>query len=321
VTNSGKVVAAIIVVIGAGLISRPWLERLSGGDERLAYFERGKAHAPRVLQEIAPLPGVLRESSGLAVSRTQPGVIWSHNDSGNTPTLYAIDLKARLLATVRVADARADDWEDIAAGPCPVGEAGSCLYIADTGNNDLTRDVLAIYVIAEPTIAGADPMEPLVARARSLRFRYPGASEDTEALVVLPNGDLTLVSKGRTPIISFFGIPGADVAKGLASGVVLTASNQGDTGIAPDQKLGRWVTSAAMSPDGRTLAVRTYSEIFFYAAENGAQGLRWRDLKQPCFLGETEPQGEAIDYLDDETLLLGSETSQGRQGVLHRVQC
>jgi hypothetical protein len=76
-----------------------------------------------------------------------------------------------------------------------------------------------------------------------------------------------------------------------------------------------------MSPDGRTLAVRTYSEIFFYTAENGAQRLRWRDLKRPCFVGEIEPQGEAIDYLDNETLVLGSETSQGRPGVLHRVQC
>ncbi len=55
---------------------------------------------------------------------------------------------------------------------------------------------------------------------------------------------------------------------------------------------------------------RTHSEIFFYAAETGpstALGAhpprpRWRNLKRPCFLGEVEPQGEAIDYLDDTTL-------------------
>src|SRR5512134_1710243 len=119
-------------------MARPWLTRQSG-DARLAYFERGRAYAPRVLEEIAPLPDVLRESSGLALSKTQPGVIWSHNDSGDTPTLYAIDLKARLLATVMVDNAVAQDWEDIAAGPCPLGEGGSCLYIADTGNNGLER--------------------------------------------------------------------------------------------------------------------------------------------------------------------------------------
>jgi hypothetical protein len=320
VTSSGRVVAAIVVVFAVGLMSRA-CTRQSSGEARLAYFERGRAYAPRVLEEIAPLPDVLRESSGLAISKTQPGVIWSHNDSGDRPTLYAIDLKARLLATVVVDDAVAQDWEDIAAGPCPPGEGGSCLYVADTGNNSLERKVLAIYVMAEPLIAGANPTQPLVARARSFQFRYPGQPEDTEALAVLPNGDLTLVSKGRTPAIAFFSIPAADVAKGLASGVVVTASNQGDAGIAPDQNLGRWVTSAAVSPDGKTLAVRTYSEIFFYAAENGPQGVRWRDLKRPCFLGDTEPQGEAIDYLDDRTLVIGSETTPGHPGVLHRVQC
>jgi hypothetical protein len=321
VTSSGKVVVVIVVALGVGLISRAWLTRQSSGDARQAYFERGRAHAPRVLEEIAPLPDVLRESSGLAFSKTQPGVIWSHNDSGDRPTLFAIDLKARVLATVLVDHAVAQDWEDIAAGPCPLGEGGSCLYIADTGNNGLERNVLAIYVVAEPPIAGANPAQPLVARARSFQFRYPGQPEDTEALAVLPNRDVTLVSKGRTPAISFFSIPAAEVARGLTSGDVLTASNQGDTGIAPDQNLGRWVTSAAVSPDGKTLAVRTYSEIFFYAAENGPQGVRWRDLKRPCFLGDTEPQGEAIDYLDDRTLVIGSETTPGHPGVLHRVQC
>ncbi len=76
-----------------------------------------------------------------------------------------------------------------------------------------------------------------------------------------------------------------------------------------------------MSPDGITLAVRTYSEIFFYAAENGPstalgqpQGHRWRDLKRPCFLGETEPQGEAIDFLDEKTLVLAPKPHKADAG-------
>ena len=158
-------------------------------------------------------------------------------------------------------------------------------------------------------------------KARSLRFRYPTGPEDTEAIAVLPNGDVTVVTKGRTPTIGFFGFTRADIVKALMSKEVLTATAEGNSGIAPDQGLGRWVTAAAMSPDGKTLAVRTYSEIFFYALEGTAQGDRWRDLHKPCFLGEVEPQGEAMDYLDDKTLILGSETSQGRPGVLHRVQC
>jgi len=323
VNRTAKVVLAFVLIAGAGVALRPRIELLLASRARSAYFERGKAYAPRVLEAIAPLPPELREASGLAVSRTQPGVLWAHNDSGDAATLYAIDLKGQLLAKVAVANAVARDWEDITYGTCPDDRAAGqqCLYIADTGNNDRSRDVLTIFVVVEPMIGGADRSHPRVVSARSFRYRYPGPPEDAEAIAILPDGDVTIVTKGRTPTISFFGFSKADIAKALTSNEVLTATPQGDSGIVPDQGLGRWVTAAAMSPDGMTLAVRTYSEIFFYAPETSAQGRRWRDLKRPCFLGEVEPQGEAIDYLDDKTLVLGSETSRGRQGMLHRVQC
>ena len=322
-TRGLTILLVVVLVAGGGWMLRPWAAQQIESRARTAYFERGRKYAPRVLEDLGPLPSELRESSGLAVSRTQPGVLWSHNDSGDAPTLYAIDLKGRLLARAAVTDAVAVDWEDISMGTCPWKEPSGrqCLYVADTGNNNRSRDVLTVFVVVEPTISGADPSRPLPVQAHAFRFRYPREREDAEAIAVLPNGDVTIVTKGRTPTISFFGVSGTDVARAVTSGEVLTAANQGDTGIAPDQGLGRWVTSAAMSPDGVTLAVRTYSEIFFYAAANGPQGRRWRDLKRPCFLGEIEPQGEAIDFLDEKTLILGSETSQGRQGTLHRVQC
>jgi hypothetical protein len=323
VTRTAKLVVALLVMAGAGLALRPWVTNQLESRARTTYFAEGRANAPRVLEEIAPLPPELREDSGLAVSRTQPGVLWSHNDSGDAPMLYALDMKGRLLAKAAVVDAVAIDWEDIAAGPCPddAESAQSCLFVADTGNNNQSRDVVSVFVIPEPMVSGADPARPLSVKARTVRFRYPVEPEDTEALAVLPNGDITIVTKGRTPTISFFGFSKADVAKALMNGEVLIAANQGNTSIVPSQGLGRWVTAAAMSPDGMTLAVRTYSEIFFYALENGPQGHRWRSLRRPCFLGDIEPQGEAMDYLDDNTLIIGSETARGRQGVLHRVQC
>jgi len=321
VSLAARLILMFLVVAGAGFASWPWIEQELESRARAAYFERGRAYAPSVLEELGPLPPELREASGLAVSRTQPGVLWAHNDSGDTPTLYAIDQKGTLLATFSVLDAEAIDWEDIAGGPCPEdGATTHCLYIADTGNNSRAREVLTVYIVDEPSIS-AGSEQPLTVKARAFRFRYPDGPEDTEALAVLPNGDVTIVSKGRTPSIAFFGFAKADIVKALVSHEVLRATSQGDTGIAPDQGLGRWVTAAAMSPDGTTLAVRTYSEIFFYALEMTPQGDRWRDLRKPCFLGEIEPQGEAMDFLDDKTLILGSETSKGRQGTLHRVRC
>src|SRR5262245_44719285 len=75
------------------------------------------------------LPDVV-ESSGLAISRRTPGVLWTHNDSGSDAVLFAIDKDGRLLGRVRV-PVRTRDWEDVSAARCP---SGDCLYIADIGD-------------------------------------------------------------------------------------------------------------------------------------------------------------------------------------------
>jgi hypothetical protein len=288
-------------------------------------MQNGKAYAASMLDELGSLPDELRESSGLAVSRTQPGVLWSHNDSGDSPALYAIDSSGRLLSVVRLTDADAQDWEDMASGPCPVGlsttKSPHCLYVADIGDNDQVREVLTVYVIVEPTLGSADAT-PLTAAAHSFRYRYPDAPHDSEAFAVSPAGDVTIVSKGRRGTVDFFGISGSSVARAITSGGVVTAEHQGNTGIEPNERIGRYVTGAALSHDGMTLALRTYNEVFFYGAvEAGRQGRRWRDRGQPCFLGDAEPQGEAIAYFDEKMWLLTSERARGRPGVIHRLRC
>jgi hypothetical protein len=84
------------------------------------------------------------------------------------------------------------------------------------------------------------------------------------------------------------------------------------------RQLGRLVTGAAISPSGRRAVIRTHWELFFYTrTEDGrliADG-------PPCFLGAIEPQGEAVDFLDEENLVLLSETLSGRPGTIYRVAC
>jgi hypothetical protein len=322
------IVVACIAVIGSfGLLSWRGLGAWWSQRALAAHFESRKAYAARVLEEVGVLPDELRESSGLAISRTQPGVLWSHNDSGDGPNLYAVDMSGKLLAQFKVANALARDWEDISAGPCPEAMAkaasaqkSDCLYVADTGDNDQVRPELTIYIVVEPRVSGADAQPPPVP-SRSFHYRYPDKPTDAEALAVLPNGDLTIVSKGRSGTIDFFTIPAAAVAKAIASGETITAQYAGNTGIRPDQKTGQLVTAAAISPDGMTLAVRTYYEVYFFGLVSEGGQTRWRDLGRPCSLGDAEPQGEAIDYLDSNTLLLTSERARGRPGTIHRLQC
>ena len=83
--GSGFAVAGMI-----GFATWAWVDRQRAQRELDVHFENGKAYAARVLEEIGEVPDELTESSGLAVSRTQPGVLWSHNDSGDGPNLYAM---------------------------------------------------------------------------------------------------------------------------------------------------------------------------------------------------------------------------------------
>src|SRR5947209_17594710 len=87
---------------------------------------------PRTLAQVS-IPG-LTESSGIVASRTYPGVFWTHNDSGDRPRLYAITRDGKLAGRWLVPNAKAYDWEDIAAGPAPGGR--TWLYIGDIGDND-----------------------------------------------------------------------------------------------------------------------------------------------------------------------------------------
>lgn len=284
-----------------------------------------KAERPdwaRQIERTGTLPPILAESSGLVVSRRQPGVLWTHNDSGDGPNLYAIDATGKLLATFTVAGAEAVDWEDMSSGPCIAdlassGDAPACLYLADIGDNNFRRQWLTVYVVVEPSLEASPP----TIASRSFRYRYPDRPENAEALAVLPDGDVTIVSKGNRGTIGFFRLRGEAIGRAAVSGETLLAEYVGDSGIRPDGDIGRLVTSADLSPDQTTLAVRTYYEVFFFNAVKDHGVVTWRDSGKRCFLGDVESQGEAIAYLDRDTLLLTSERGRDPAGLIHRVRC
>lgn len=253
-----------------------------------------------------PLPAVLDESSGVASSRTLPGVLWTHND-GHEPVLFAVDSEGELLARFRLKVGRIRDVEDVAVGECP---GGTCIYLADTGDNQEVRPQLRILRIPEPPVL--DETEALAADV--LPVVLPDGPRDIEALFILPGEDLYLVSKGRNNPQTVYHYPPP-----LRPGVVVSLEAVQDLSDGPMSILAQ-ITGADASADGTMVAIRTYWALDFYRVEGGrlvaVEGGRvaLRTLE--------EPQGEAVGFGPEGQVFLTTEAgSFGGEAALRVLQC
>lgn len=257
----------------------------------------------------------LRESSGVARSRSRPGRLYTINDSGNPPDIFLTDSSGRPIGRWRVPLVANRDWEALSVGPCPTG---SCLYLGDIGDNAERRPSVVIYRLREPSglmaeFRGAAEDAPL--DLDSVVVAYPDGPHDTEAMWIDPAGSINLVSKGRSGAVRLYRL---DARAWNRVGIV-TATLIQSLPIVPEQSLGRWVTDAAINPRGDQVAIRTYTEIYFFPIlPAGRLGAPLRS----CNLAGLEPQGEAVDWLDDERLVLTSESPPGPNGgFIHIIRC
>jgi len=263
----------------------------------------------------------LVESSGVAVSRQYPGVLWTHNDSGDGPYLYATDRNGADRGFLLVSGAEAFDWEDIALGVCPAPfHAAACIYIADTGDNLGVRPYVTLYAVPEP-VPPESPGDTLrtTAAPLALRVSYPDGSHDVEAIFVSPRDTATyLVSKGRAGSIKVYRVGSKEwSSKPAAQPVVATIIQTLD--IRPNAEAGRQITGAAMRPDGRVVALRTYGEIYLFSPSVGGRLAPARE--RPCDISGVEIGGEAVAFLDDTTLILTSEAGRHRPGTIDTAVC
>lgn len=252
------------------------------------------------------LPAVARESSGLALGRDRPGLLWTHNDRGNEPELYAVDTGGLLVQTVRLPEA-AVDWEDIEVAACP---GGSCLYVGDIGDNDSLRDHITIYRLPEPA-EGALGAADIVA----LRARYPEGPRDAESLFVLPSGDIFIVTKGRDTAITLYRLPAPHSPDAIAT--LEHVSELFPQPVDTDDR----VSAATASSDGSRVGIRSYRRLYLYDAAALVSGATSRpEIIDLAPLGEAQGEGVALD--DDDTVWLSSEAANRRSfPLLNRLQC
>lgn len=236
----------------------------------------------------------LVEASGIAASRTTPGVLWSHNDSRGSATLYAFATTGEDLGGHEVPGAFALDWEDISAGPGPDGQ-GAFLYVGDIGDNFKIRDgFVTIYRVPD-----SDPtaLEGSFPESLALTYQYPDGSHNAEALFVDPmEPAMYLITKDTDEAFVYKG-PLAPSDGPIELELVTTLF------------LGAEISASDMSADGTTLAVRGYQEVWMWHRNDG---ISVADMlkDQPCNApSPDERQGEAISLDEHHSYWTVSEGS------------
>lgn len=237
---------------------------------------------------VRPVDTRINEASGMAQSQVHRELTWIINDSGGGPYVYGVDATGETAARLTLSGAENRDWEAMASGIDAAGKPA--LWIADIGDNDRHYSSVNVYRITEPTELG----DQNVAWDR-FEFTYPDQAHDAEALLVRPKDDrLFFVTKGAfdAAIYATSSAPQPGVAETLAK-----------VADAPT-----FVTDGAVSPDGKQVALRTYTTLLLFDA---ATLLDHGDDDSSAFDLPNQPQGETLAYVPrGSKVIVGSEGEQ-----------
>jgi hypothetical protein len=237
----------------------------------------------------------VREASGVAVSRATPGALWTINDSGE-PVLYKLGSSGKI-ARIAVTGGQVRDWEDLAIAGCATGD---CLYIGDIGDNRSSRPRITIYRVPEPA-DGALATKP----AEIFHATYADTPHDAEALLVL-NDQLFVITK-ETPSRIY------QSTGPLTAGATIKLAL-----VRPLNDRVR-ITGAAVSPDGRWVALRSNAMLMLFTREAFIKG------GPPIKIDLTslkEPQGEGVAFGTAGDVYLVSEGGDATvAGMVTRLHC
>jgi len=230
----------------------------------------------------------LPEVSGLVVTGDK---LLAMNDGGDRLTVYVLDRACQVVG-VRTAPVDPYDPEDMALA------ADGTVWLSDTGDNLAQRATVALLAL-HPDGSTA-----------IYRMTYPDGPHDAEALLLAPDGTPYVVTK---EVLGNSGVyrPAAALADGgtvpmtkvAALSFALTGTAGGPVGRAGELM----VTGGAVSPDGKLLALRTYTDAYLWplTGSDVPAALAGKPVRIPL---PPAPQGEAISFgADSRQLVVAGE--------------
>jgi len=228
-------------------------------------------------------PGILDEASGIADSKQNPGYLWVQQDSGNPNDIALLSHDGNFFKTIKLNLAPNRDWEDMALANGPV-DGTSYIYLADIGDNSLISHDYFIYRFAEPAASAS-----VIGAVDKISFQYPDGSHDAETVLVdNSTKDIYIITKQDIPSRVY------KLSYPQSTGAINTATLSGSLPFSG-------ATSAAVSPDGKEILIKTYTAIWEWKKDEGEtieQALTGTPVPLPYQL---EPQGEALCFKNDNT--------------------
>jgi hypothetical protein len=226
--------------------------------------------------------GRLAEASGMVASKANPGLLWTHNDSGNPAEIFLIDTLAQIKMVCLLKGVENRDWEDIAIGPGP-DSTKTYLYIGDIGDNMAQYPVKRIYRLEEPVLSTGNAE---ITVFDSLRVKLEDGIRDSEAFTIDPlSKDLLLFSK-REDSIHMYTIPFPYEGDTIEAAYRLTLPYHN-------------INAVDVSADGQEVLMKDYNNIYYWR-KNGNEPLI--DLLRTPAQGvsyQVEVQGESITFSRD----------------------
>ncbi len=254
------------------------------------------------LTQTGVLPGSLTESSGII--RDATGRMWSHNDSGDDPTLYQIDSMGQVIREVSISYARNMDWEDLAK------DKKGNLYIADIGNNLNARKKLFIYKVKESDLSKDRALSETISFTYEDQDEFPPSSAsmhyDAESLIHY-NDALYIFTKNRTdPFTGYTHIYRVPDQPGDYTAKLVDSLKLGE-GIMTNY----WLTAADINANEDQIALLSHDKLWILSC---FEGEKFSNGVLTELILNSYTQKEAVTYLDQNTLILTDERLRGILG-------